>query len=152
MYFAAGDAGLNVCRTWAFNDGGHRALQIRPFSYDEEVFQWLDFVISEERKQNMRLILSLCNTNWEDFFYKTPILQGFSGPHKPFKLTHLEASLRLCWDSRSRWNSGLKATVVGGSSGPAPNVNVTSFSGKIGQNGGTDEHIGLPSHPPARLR
>jgi mannan endo-1,4-beta-mannosidase len=35
----AADAGLNVCRTWAFNDGGHRALQIKPLSYDEEVFQ-----------------------------------------------------------------------------------------------------------------
>ncbi|KAK3119594.1 hypothetical protein QOZ80_9AG0672630 [Eleusine coracana subsp. coracana] len=62
----AADAGLNVCRTWAFNDGGHRALQIRPFSYDEDVFQALDFVISEARKNKMRLILSLCN-NWEDY-------------------------------------------------------------------------------------
>ena len=35
----AADAGLNVCRTWAFNDGGSRALQLKPFSYDEEVFQ-----------------------------------------------------------------------------------------------------------------
>jgi mannan endo-1,4-beta-mannosidase len=35
----AAGAGLNVCRTWAFNDGGYRALQLKPFSYDEEVFQ-----------------------------------------------------------------------------------------------------------------
>ena len=35
----AADAGLNVCCTWAFNDGGSRALQLKPFSYDEEVFQ-----------------------------------------------------------------------------------------------------------------
>ncbi|RLM69296.1 hypothetical protein C2845_PM17G00250 [Panicum miliaceum] len=35
----AADAGLNVCRTWAFNDGGYRALQLQPFSYDEDVFQ-----------------------------------------------------------------------------------------------------------------
>ena len=35
----AADAGLNVCRTWAFNDGGDRALQLKPSSYDEEVFQ-----------------------------------------------------------------------------------------------------------------
>ncbi|KAL6642013.1 hypothetical protein ACP70R_020194 [Stipagrostis hirtigluma subsp. patula] len=62
----AADAGLNVCRTWAFNDGGHRALQIKPFSYDEEVFQGLDFVISEARRHKMRLILSLCN-NWDDY-------------------------------------------------------------------------------------
>jgi mannan endo-1,4-beta-mannosidase len=35
----AAGAGLNVCRTWAFNDGGYRALQTAPFCYDEEVFQ-----------------------------------------------------------------------------------------------------------------
>ncbi|RLM98683.1 hypothetical protein C2845_PM06G15560 [Panicum miliaceum] len=62
----AADAGLNVCRTWAFNDGGYRALQLKPFSYDEDVFQALDFVISEARKHKMRLILSLCN-NWKDY-------------------------------------------------------------------------------------
>ncbi|KAJ1273835.1 hypothetical protein BS78_05G015500 [Paspalum vaginatum] len=62
----AAGAGLNVCRTWAFNDGGHRALQTKPFAYDEEVFQALDFVISEARNHKMRLILSLCN-NWNDY-------------------------------------------------------------------------------------
>lgn len=31
--------GLTVCRTWAFNDGGWRALQKAPFVYDENVFQ-----------------------------------------------------------------------------------------------------------------
>ncbi|XP_062201794.1 mannan endo-1,4-beta-mannosidase 8-like [Phragmites australis] len=62
----AAAVGLNVCRTWAFNDVGHCALQIKPFSYDEVAFQALDFVISEARKQKMRLLLSLCN-NWEDY-------------------------------------------------------------------------------------
>lgn len=32
-------AGLTVCRTWAFNDGGTQALQISPGFYDENVFQ-----------------------------------------------------------------------------------------------------------------
>ena len=32
-------AGLNVCRTWAFNDGGDQALQISPGVYSEPVFQ-----------------------------------------------------------------------------------------------------------------
>lgn len=32
-------AGLTVCRTWAFSDGGDRALQISPGTYDERVFQ-----------------------------------------------------------------------------------------------------------------
>ncbi|XP_044948855.1 mannan endo-1,4-beta-mannosidase 8-like [Hordeum vulgare subsp. vulgare] len=62
----AAGAGLNVCRTWAFADGGYHALQTAPFCYDEEVFQALDFVVSEARRYKMRLILSLCN-NWEDY-------------------------------------------------------------------------------------
>ena len=35
----ASAAGLSVCRTWAFADGGDRALQISPGTYDEHVFQ-----------------------------------------------------------------------------------------------------------------
>jgi mannan endo-1,4-beta-mannosidase len=63
---AIAEAGLNVCCTWAFSDGGYRALQTAPFHYDEDVFRALDFVVSEARRHNMRLILSLCN-NWEDY-------------------------------------------------------------------------------------
>lgn len=35
----ASAAGLTVCRTWAFSDGGYQALQISPGVYDERVFQ-----------------------------------------------------------------------------------------------------------------
>lgn len=35
----ASAAGLTVCRTWAFGDGGDGALQISPGAYDERVFQ-----------------------------------------------------------------------------------------------------------------
>ena len=35
----ASRAGLTVCRTWAFNDGGYQALQVSPGVYDENVFQ-----------------------------------------------------------------------------------------------------------------
>lgn len=35
----AAAAGLSVCRTWAFADGGNNALQITPGIYDERVFQ-----------------------------------------------------------------------------------------------------------------
>ncbi|KAJ3684233.1 hypothetical protein LUZ61_013397 [Rhynchospora tenuis] len=66
VFSEAKEAGLNTCRTWAFNDGGWRALQVSPFNYDEEVFQALDFVLSEARKHRIRLILSLCN-NWNDY-------------------------------------------------------------------------------------
>lgn len=48
----ASAAGLSVCRTWAFSDGGDRALQISPGVYDERVFQVKVYVI---------VILSCCN-------------------------------------------------------------------------------------------
>lgn len=35
----AAAAGLSVCRTWAFADGGNKALQISPGVYDEHVFE-----------------------------------------------------------------------------------------------------------------
>ncbi|KAJ1417201.1 Glycoside hydrolase, family 5 [Sesbania bispinosa] len=66
--------GLNVARTWAFNDGGDKALQISPGSYDEDVFKALDFVISEAGKYGVRLILSLVN-NWNDYGGKNKYVQ-----------------------------------------------------------------------------
>ncbi|XP_074284370.1 mannan endo-1,4-beta-mannosidase 6-like [Silene latifolia] len=58
--------GLTVCRTRAFNDGQWRALQTFPSVYDENVFQALDFVVSEAKKNKIRVILSLVN-NWSDY-------------------------------------------------------------------------------------
>ncbi|KAH9330458.1 hypothetical protein KI387_002566, partial [Taxus chinensis] len=66
VFQQAASVGLTVGRTWAFNDGGWRALQKSPGVYDEDVFQALDFVISEAQKYNIRLILSLSN-NWGAF-------------------------------------------------------------------------------------
>ncbi|KAL3509357.1 hypothetical protein ACH5RR_028758 [Cinchona calisaya] len=53
--------GFTVCRTWAFNDGDYNALQISPGRFDERVFRALDHVITEARRQGIRLILSLVN-------------------------------------------------------------------------------------------
>ncbi|GKU85332.1 hypothetical protein SLEP1_g12 [Rubroshorea leprosula] len=58
--------GLRIGRTWAFRDGGDRALQYSPGSYNEQVFQGLDFVISEAKKHRITLILSLVN-NYDDY-------------------------------------------------------------------------------------
>ncbi|XP_058785351.1 mannan endo-1,4-beta-mannosidase 7-like [Vicia villosa] len=57
---------LNIIRTWAFSDGGYKPLQYSPGSYNEEMFQGLDFVMSEARKYGMKVILSLVN-NYESF-------------------------------------------------------------------------------------
>ncbi|KAL7156249.1 hypothetical protein ABFS83_03G131200 [Erythranthe nasuta] len=66
VFREASAAGLSVCRTWAFSDGGDLPLQISPGTYEERVFQGLDFVVSEARKYGIRLILSLVN-NYNDF-------------------------------------------------------------------------------------
>jgi mannan endo-1,4-beta-mannosidase len=39
VFQQAAAAGLTVCRTWAFNDGGWRALQKSPSVYDQDVFK-----------------------------------------------------------------------------------------------------------------
>ncbi|KAL5982849.1 Mannan endo-1,4-beta-mannosidase 2 [Asimina triloba] len=70
----AAAAGMSVCRTWAFADGGDKALQISPGVYDERVFQALDFVISEARRYGVHLILSLAN-NYKDFGGKSQYVQ-----------------------------------------------------------------------------
>ncbi|XP_068668212.1 mannan endo-1,4-beta-mannosidase 6 isoform X2 [Aristolochia californica] len=66
VFKQASSVGLTVCRTWAFNDGGWRALQKSPSAYDEDVFKALDFVVSEAKKYKIRLILSLTN-NWDAY-------------------------------------------------------------------------------------
>ncbi|KAI3444959.1 hypothetical protein Pfo_001624 [Paulownia fortunei] len=66
--------GMNVARTWAFSDGGYRALQTSPGLYNEDMFKGLDFVVSEAKKYGIYLILSLVN-NWEGFGGKRQYVQ-----------------------------------------------------------------------------
>ncbi|XP_057530260.1 mannan endo-1,4-beta-mannosidase 7 [Amaranthus tricolor] len=102
VFRQASSHSLSVARTWAFNDGGDRALQISPGSYNEHVFQGLDFVIAEARKYGIKLILSFVNNyesmggkkqyvNWgrshgqylssDDDFFKNPVVKGFYKNH-----------------------------------------------------------------------
>lgn len=39
MLQAGAKMGLTVCRTWAFNDAGYNALQLKPGKFDERVFK-----------------------------------------------------------------------------------------------------------------
>ncbi|GLJ32747.1 hypothetical protein SUGI_0659310 [Cryptomeria japonica] len=66
VFYEAAHNDLTVARTWAFNDGGYRALQISPGVYDEKVFKALDFVVNEAKSYGIRLVLSLVN-NYKDF-------------------------------------------------------------------------------------
>lgn len=107
----ASAAGMSVCRTWAFADGGsYNALQLSPGTYDERVFQGLDFVISEARKYNIYLILSFAN-NYEDYggrpqyvqwarnagvhlnndddFYTHPVVKGYYRNHVQRVMTRI---------------------------------------------------------------
>ncbi|GMP44930.1 hypothetical protein CsSME_00013653 [Camellia sinensis var. sinensis] len=62
----ASNHGLTLARTWGFSDGGYRALQYSPGSYNEQTFQGLDFVVSEAKRYGIKLILSLVD-NYENF-------------------------------------------------------------------------------------
>ncbi|KAG6401088.1 hypothetical protein SASPL_137933 [Salvia splendens] len=55
----ASNHSLVIARTWAFRDGVDSPLQSSPGSYNENMFQGLDYVISEAGKHNIKLILSL---------------------------------------------------------------------------------------------
>ncbi|KAK4741467.1 hypothetical protein SAY87_025055 [Trapa incisa] len=98
----AASHGLTVARTWAFSDGGYRPLQYSPGSYNEQMFQGLDFVIAEARRYGIKLILSLVNdyenfggkkqyVNWarnqgqylssDDDFFRNPVVKGYYKNH-----------------------------------------------------------------------
>ncbi|XP_012571490.1 mannan endo-1,4-beta-mannosidase 7-like [Cicer arietinum] len=98
----ASNHGLNIARTWAFSDGGYKPLQYSPGSYNEDMFQGLDFVIAEARRYGIKVVLSLVNNyenfggkkqyvewarsqgqsiNSEDDFFTNPIVKGYYKNH-----------------------------------------------------------------------
>ncbi|KAJ3671594.1 hypothetical protein LUZ60_007673 [Juncus effusus] len=118
VFSEAAANGLTVCRTWAFSDGGDRALQLSPGVYDERVFQGLDFVVSEAQKYNIRLILSFVNNfndfggrtqyvNWarnagvavnnEDDFYTNPVVKGYYKNHIKSILSRLNTITKMAY-------------------------------------------------------
>ncbi|KAK9066790.1 hypothetical protein SSX86_014113 [Deinandra increscens subsp. villosa] len=115
----AANAGLSVCRTWAFADGSvDKALQISPGVYDERVFQGLDFVVAEARKYDIQLILSFVN-NYKDFggrpqyvewarssgvqissdddFYINPIVKGYYKNHVKRVITRVNTITKIAY-------------------------------------------------------
>ncbi|KAK9110907.1 hypothetical protein Scep_018426 [Stephania cephalantha] len=118
----ASSAGLTVCRTWAFSDGGGRALQTSPGVYNEPTFQGLDFVISEAGKHGIKLILSLVNNyndyggkaqyvQWarnagvsvsgEDDFYTNPTLKEYYKNHVKKVLTRINTITKIAYKDDS---------------------------------------------------
>ncbi|KAG9456890.1 hypothetical protein H6P81_001398 [Aristolochia fimbriata] len=111
VFREAAAAGLTVCRTWAFDEGGDTPLQVTPGVYNEKVFQALDLVISEARRYKIRLILSLVNNfkdyggrpryvewarkagvpniNGDDDFYTNPVIKGYYKNHVMRVLTRV---------------------------------------------------------------
>ncbi|XP_027109757.1 mannan endo-1,4-beta-mannosidase 4-like [Coffea arabica] len=110
--------GMNAARTWAFSDGGYRALQQSPGSYNEDMFKGLDFVVSEAKKYGIHLILTLVN-NWEgyggkkqyvqwardqghylnndDDFFTDPIVRGYFKNHIKTVLTRINSITGLAY-------------------------------------------------------
>ncbi|KAL4362861.1 hypothetical protein GQ457_04G029660 [Hibiscus cannabinus] len=74
VFREASKYGMNVARTWAFNDGDYKPLQISPGSYNEDVFKGMDFVVSEANKYGIHLIMSLVN-NFKDYGGKDKYVQ-----------------------------------------------------------------------------
>ncbi|OWM74641.1 mannan endo-1,4-beta-mannosidase 7 [Punica granatum] len=112
----AASHGLTVARTWAFSDGGYRPLQYSPGSYNEQMFQGLDFVIAEARRYGIKLILSLVNdyenfggkkqyVNWarsrgqplssEDDFFRNPVVKGYYKSHVKTVLNRYNTFTRI---------------------------------------------------------
>ncbi|CAO2835124.1 unnamed protein product [Amaranthus hypochondriacus] len=104
--------GLTIARSWAFSDGGSRPLQSSPGSYNDQMFQGLDFVIYEAKKYGIKLVLSLVN-NYEDYggkkqyvewaktqgqsisseddFYTNPVVKGLYKNHIKRVLTRVNS-------------------------------------------------------------
>ncbi|XP_010911540.2 mannan endo-1,4-beta-mannosidase 1 [Elaeis guineensis] len=92
----ASDYGMSVVRTWAFSDGGSNPLQYSPGYYNENMFQGLDFVISEAKKHGVFLILSLVN-NYADF-----------GGRKQYVQWAKERGADVHWDNDFYWHEVVK--------------------------------------------
>ena len=60
----AQEYGLNVLRTWAHPVSPAYALMIRPGEYRESMWRGLDYLISEARLRNVRLLLTITD-NWQ---------------------------------------------------------------------------------------
>ncbi|BFG24050.1 hypothetical protein CerSpe_103240 [Prunus speciosa] len=112
--------GMNVARTWAFNDGRgtDRPLQPSPGSYNENTFKGLDFVISEAKKFGVYVILSFVN-NFSDFggrkqyvqwardrgqpissdddFYSNAVIKGYYKDHIKTVLTRINSITRVAY-------------------------------------------------------
>lgn len=81
--------GMNVARTWAFSDGGYRALQTSPGSYNEDMFK----VFGQELHQ--LVICSRCMKNLFIVFCFSGI--GFCGvrSQKTWDLSYIDIGEQL---------------------------------------------------------
>ncbi|KAL9234310.1 hypothetical protein vseg_009195 [Gypsophila vaccaria] len=109
----ASSYGLTIARAWAFSDGGSAPLQYYPGYYNEQMFQGLDFVVSEANKYGIKLILSLVN-NYKDFggrkqyvewanltneddFYTNPVVKYFYKNHVKTVLTRVNTITKVAY-------------------------------------------------------
>jgi mannan endo-1,4-beta-mannosidase len=70
--------GLPVVRAWAFADGTARALQPKPYEYDDAAFDSLDYAVHKAGQLGIRLVLPLVN-NWPDYGGMQQYVRWFLG-------------------------------------------------------------------------
>ncbi|KAK4796733.1 hypothetical protein SAY86_029059 [Trapa natans] len=109
VFQEAASHGLTIARSWAFSDGGYSPLQYSPGSYNEQMFQGLDFAVAEAGKYGIKLVLSLVDNyesmggkkqyvDWarshgqqaissEDDFFTNPLVKTFYKNHIKTVLT-----------------------------------------------------------------
>ncbi|XP_021759949.1 mannan endo-1,4-beta-mannosidase 7-like [Chenopodium quinoa] len=112
VFQQASNHGLSIVRTWAFSDAGYRPLQYSPGSYNQQMFQGLDFVLAEAKKYGIKVVLSLVNNydeyggkkqyvEWakskgqslssKDDFFTNPVVKGFYKNHIKTVLTRVNS-------------------------------------------------------------
>eukprot|EP01018_Ginkgo_biloba_P029342 Gb_12140 [translate_table: standard] len=96
--------GLTVAQTWAFNDGQYKALQTSPGVYDEQVFQALDFVVSEAQKHGQSL-------SSDDDFFTNPTTKGYYKNHVKGWIGEMAAHVKSI-DGNHLLEAGLEAIAV----------------------------------------
>lgn len=113
---------LSVVRAWAFADGAgqsYRALQPKPFVYDDAAFDSLDYTIWKAGQLGLRLVLPLVN-NWPDYGGMQQYVKWFLGlpddsyadgvNHDKFYTTE---SIKRCYLAYARYVTSRKNPYTG---------------------------------------
>lgn len=93
---------LKTVRAWAFLDGapsGDVVLQPKPYVYDEDSFEHLDYTVYKAGQLGLRLVLTLTN-NWPDYGGMSQYVTWFGAAgHDDF---YTNAEIRRCYKAYAK--------------------------------------------------